>query len=273
MKKLSCESANYMRADDLGGLELLRAQYHTQCFSRHVHEGYTIGVIEQGAQRFFREGSNHFAPRDSIILVNADQVHDGHSATDGGWSYQAMYPVPELFTAVTDELKGPAMGLPYFPEPVVYDPLMADEVRQLFRLLHGSQNQLARETYLMELLATLIQRHSKSPTELNPLNHEPQAISRTREYLDAHFADSISIHTLAKMVNLNPYYLTRLFKQCVGLPPHAYQVQRRLQAAKRLIQSHISLADVAAQCGFTDQSHLSRHFKKAIGVTPGLYKG
>lgn len=266
------ELVDFTCAQDLGGLELLRAQYHTQCFSRHVHEGYTIGVIEQGAQRFFREGSNHFAPRDSIILVNADQVHDGHSATEGGWTYQAMYPTPELFSAIVEELEGPGSGLPYFPEPVVYDPLIAHEIRKLFYLLHGSQNRLARESCLMDLLAALIQRHGKSHTQLRPLLKEPLAIRGTRDYLDECYAENISIHDLAKKVNLNPYYLTRLFKQVVGLPPHAYQVQRRIQAAKRWIKSGTSLVEAATLCGFTDQSHLSRHFKKAVGVTPGRYK-
>ena len=84
------EFADFQIAKELGGLELLDASYNKQNFSRHSHEGFTVGVIEQGAQRFFRTGGNHIAPQDSIILVNAEEVHNGHSATDYGWSYKAM---------------------------------------------------------------------------------------------------------------------------------------------------------------------------------------
>lgn len=73
------------------------------------------------------------------------------------------------------------------------------------------------------------------------------------------------------LVELNPHYLTRLFQRHVGLPPHAYQVMMRIQRAKKLMRLGVRLADVAADTGFTDQSHLHRHFKKMMGITPGRY--
>ncbi len=64
-----------------------------------------MGVIERGAQSFYRTaGGNHIAPQDSIILVNADEVHTGHSAVEGGWAYKAMYPLPEQFATVAKEI-------------------------------------------------------------------------------------------------------------------------------------------------------------------------
>ncbi|WP_020408374.1 AraC family ligand binding domain-containing protein [Hahella ganghwensis] len=84
--KRTSEIADFGTLDVLEGLEFVRAQYHKQNFSRHVHEGYTIGVIDRGAQRFFRTGGNHVAGEDSIILVNADDVHTGQSASTDGWA-------------------------------------------------------------------------------------------------------------------------------------------------------------------------------------------
>lgn len=89
MTEKNKEIATFKIAQELGGLELLDAKYEKQNFSRHSHEGYTIGVIEKGAQQFFRTGGNHIAPQDSIILVNADEVHNGHSATEGGLGIQS----------------------------------------------------------------------------------------------------------------------------------------------------------------------------------------
>lgn len=106
------EQARFIHAADVGGLELLQATYERQRFSRHSHEGYTIGVIECGAQRFFRNGSNHVASQDCLIIVNADEVHDGRAASEGGWSYQAIYPLPAVFAELSDELQ--LGGLPYF---------------------------------------------------------------------------------------------------------------------------------------------------------------
>ncbi len=90
------EWANYFHLKELGGLELLKAQYHHKQFSKHVHEGYCIGVIEDGAQSFYRTGQLHTAPKGDIILVNADEIHTGSSAVESGWKYRAIYPTPEM---------------------------------------------------------------------------------------------------------------------------------------------------------------------------------
>jgi len=268
--------AKYSYAHDLGGLELVHANYESQRFSRHVHEGFCIGVIETGAQRFYCSGENHFAAQDSIILVNADQVHDGHKATDYGWSYHAMYPMPERLAEISCELKNLYGGthdrVPWFADSVVEDAVMSVKLRQLFTLLDHSDNQLERESFYLKTMIELIFRHGRQKNSLLDLGKEPSAVQRVRDYIDEYFEQNISIKALADLVQLSPFYLTRLFQKNVGLPPHAYQIQRRLFKAKRLIALGVKLSDVAADCGFSDQSHLSRHFKKACVVTPGAYQ-
>ncbi len=78
MSRRPREQVDYLHLEELGGLEMLKASYFQQEFSRHVHEGFCIGVIEEGAQRFYRTGGNHVAPQGDIILVNADEVHTAH---------------------------------------------------------------------------------------------------------------------------------------------------------------------------------------------------
>lgn len=262
----------YSTAKDLGGLELLHARYHNQIFSRHVHEGYCINLIESGAQRFYRSGANHVASQNCIVLVNADEVHDGHKAADDGWSYHAMYPTPSLLADVSIELQGRNHDAPWFPQAVVEDAYMANKLRLLFCVLNQSDNQLERETLYTSTMIELIIRHSQKTSALSKLCNEPQVVKRMREYLDANFADNISMQTLAGSLKFSPFYLARLFNKTVGLPPHAYQVQRRIQKAKQLIQHNVKLSDVAVDCGFSDQSHLTRHFKRSLGITPGAYQ-
>ena len=264
--------AEYSYAPDLGGLELLSASYNDQRFSRHVHEGYCIGVIESGAQRFFRSGENHIAAKDSIILVNADQVHDGHKETDEGWSYRAMYPLPDMLGEVASEFYGRHKDAPWFSESVVSDLYMANKLRRLFTLLQYSDNHLQREVYYMGVLTELLQRHGSKDASLLELGKEHLAVQRIRDFIDSHYADNISMQQLANLVHLSPFYLARLFQKTVGLPPHAYQIQRRLLKAKSLIHQGKKLSDVALDCGFSDQSHLSRHFKRLLGLAPGAYQ-
>lgn len=265
------ENADYSTAKVLDGLELLNAQYYRQNFAKHTHEGYTVAVIERGAQRFYRTGGQHVANQDSIILVNADDVHTGQSATDYGWSYRAMYPTPDQFRAVCDDLFEGRNGVPYFPEAVVRDPDLAAQMRLVFSHLRNSQDRLLNETLLYSVMTRLVIRHSRSRHHFRDGKAPSRALALVREYLDDFPASDVSLDDLARMANQSPYYLVRQFKQHYGLPPHAYQVQARLRLAKRLLQQGESVASVAADCGFHDQSHLTAHFKRAMGVPPGQY--
>lgn len=265
------ESAKFQVADELGGIELLDAQYETQNFSRHSHEGYTIGVIERGAQRFYRTGGNHVAPQDSIILVNADEVHTGHSAVDGGWAYKAMYPVPEQFETISRELGNSGYGTPYFPEAVVHDPELASQFRLVFDTLEKSDNRLLRETLVYASLVKLMARHGKTPPKPVEMSKAQQQLTLVKTFLDDFPQADVSLEELAKLAGISPFHLVRAFQKQFGFPPHAYQIQARLRYARTLLKAGHSISDTAQECGFHDQSHLHRHFKKAMGITPKQY--
>ncbi|WP_162047917.1 AraC family transcriptional regulator [Vibrio taketomensis] len=264
------EKVTFQVANELGGLEFIDAKYKNQNFSRHSHEGFTIGVIEKGAQRFFRNGGNHVAPQDSIILVNADQVHNGQSATDDGWEYKAMYPLPEQFAHLTEGITT-TNSIPYFPEPVVYDPEMAQQLRLVFNTLESSDNRLLRETLVYGTLVKLMSRHGKKHPHVEQPKRTKQQLLIAKEFLDDFPQADVSLEELAKLANLSAYHFSRSFQKEFGFPPHAYQVQSRLRYAKRLMKRGHSLSDIAQESGFHDQSHLNRHFKRAMGVTPKQY--
>ncbi|ACA87409.1 AraC family transcriptional regulator [Shewanella woodyi] len=265
------EVAEFTHVKELGGIELLSASYHKQNFSRHSHEGYTVGVIESGAQRFYRTGGNHIAPQNSIILVNADEVHNGCSAAENGWSYRAMYPLPEQFSQLNQELGLASKGAPYFPEPVVYDKPMAEMLRMMFHTLDTSDNRLLRETLLYSAMMKLISRHSRTKAEPSKPAAAQTQLLLVKEFLDDYPSIDISLEELATLAGLSPFYLIKQFQKKYGLPPHAYQIQSRIRLAKQKIKEGYKLMDVALECGFHDQSHLSRHFKRTMGVTPGKY--
>ncbi|KMV31078.1 AraC family transcriptional regulator [Photobacterium swingsii] len=270
-KKSSKERADYKITDELGGLEILDAEYEKQNFSRHSHEGYTIGVIETGAQRFYRTGGHHVAPQDTIILVNADEVHSGHSATEGGWAYRAMYPLPQQLEQLTKDLYLPNYGAPYFPNAVISDPELANQLRLVFNTLENSDNRLLRETLIYGALVKLMGKHGKSRLYPNFETKAQKQLLLVKEFLDDYPQADVSLDDLAKLAAISPYHLVRSFQKEFGLPPHAYQIQSRLRFARKLLKQGHSISDTAQECGFHDQSHFHRHFKKANGYTPGQY--
>jgi AraC-like DNA-binding protein len=255
----------------LSNLELLRATFITHTFAPHIHDGYAIGVVEKGAERFKYRKNLHVAPEGSVVVINPGEMHTGEATSAEGWSYRMLYPDISLLQRAALDVSGKALDIPYFPEPVIYDPTLARALAQLHATLATSPSNLERESLFIWTLAHLIRRHAR--TRPGPLlratEHVPML--RVRAYLEEHFTENVSLEELAALVNLSPFYLLRIFRETVGLPPHSYLTQLRISHAKRLIGSSMSLAEVAAAVGFSDQSHLNRHFKALVGVTPGQY--
>ena len=92
-----------------------------------------------------------------------------------------------------------------------------------------------------------------------------------RDLLEAEYARTVTIRELAEVAGLSTFHLIRVFGTLFGLPPYKYLEQIRIQHARRLIRLGFPLTHVVHATGFSDQSHLTRHFKRIVGVTPGMY--
>ena len=94
-------------------------------------------------------------------------------------------------------------------------------------------------------------------------------LTLVKEYIHNHLHQDLKLQEMAAIAQISPYHFLRLFRQSVGVTPHQYISQCRLNQAKYLLQhSELSIIEVATQTGFCDQSHLTRYFKRMIGITP-----
>jgi transcriptional regulator GlxA family with amidase domain len=101
----------------------------------------------------------------------------------------------------------------------------------------------------------------------------PAAMRRVYEYIEAHLHDSIELAELAAIAGLSIFHFARQFKQSAGVTPHYYLIRSRVERARELLAStDLSLSEIAFATGFSDQSHLTRHFRQMIGVTPGQFR-
>jgi AraC family transcriptional regulator len=139
----------------------------------------------------------------------------------------------------------------------------------------GAGGRLAAES-LANVLAVHLLRHVSAPRRpaRGPDGALPQGRLRAVvEYIEAHLDAGPSLEQLAAVARLSPYHFARQFKAATGLPPHQYVIMRRVERAKQLLQGgDLSLAEVAADAGFSDQSVFTRHFKRLVGVTPGQFR-
>jgi AraC-like DNA-binding protein len=256
----------------LGGIELLRATYRTFEFAPHAHETFAIGVTERGAQTFTsRRHREVVMPAGTIAVVNPGEVHTSRAGDSSGWSYCMLYPAFGLLQEIADDVRGRRGGLPFFAQAVIEDPELAGRLRHLHRLCELSETPLLeRESRLFGCLADLVVRHAQERPVPARAPVGSERLRRICELLDACPA-KVTLHDLADMAGISPYHFLRVFRQALGLPPHAYLIQARVRRAQHLLRGGTSAVDVALAAGFVDQSHLTRHFKRLTGVTPGAY--
>ncbi len=270
-EQIKKEQVKFWRDSALHNLEMLRATYVTYAFSRHAHEGFGIAIVESGAMAFDYRGSTHVAPAGTVVITGPGEMHTGYAALETGWTYRTLLPAVDWLQNAATELAGRPCGVPHFPSPVIRDCRLNQQLVKLHRTLETSSSPLERESQFLWDMAQLVERYSTDHRPRTPPGKECRAVEDIREYLMAHYSVNTPLSELAELVNLSPMRLLQSFRKQVGLPPHAYLNHVRVHQAKRLIAAGWSLSDAALEIGFTDQSHLHRHFKKMLGVTPGQY--
>ena len=257
------------RLDDLAGVELRSGVAVTEPYPRHWHEEYQFCFIQAGGGELFYRGVRHDTPRTSLFIVHPGEVHSNHTET--GCSFRSIYVAPELVRGVLSGVAGREQGLPFFPDPMVFDDEVIAPYLALHAALENSDTTLERQTTLLELLTRLVARHARERLPWKAAKRERGAVRKLREYITEHHARNISLEELSRLANLSPFHLTRVFAGEVGMPPHAFQTQVRVARAKELIRAGLPLSGVAAATGFADQSHFIRHFNRLLKITPGEY--
>jgi AraC family transcriptional regulator len=169
--------------------------------------------------------------------------------------------------------------LPHFPKP---DPLIYQIGVALKSALEsdGLASLLYAETMATALVAHVLRYYSAyRSTDSGAIAHHVSGLSRSTlsrstvkqvtDYIIDHLDQELSLTELASLAQMSRHHFARLFKQSVGVSPHQYVIQQRVNRAKQLLlRGELSVAEVAYQVGFANQSHLSRHFKRLLGVTP-----
>jgi AraC-like DNA-binding protein len=266
------ENIKLWRVAALPRLELMRATYVRQHFARHTHEGFAVGIIENGALGFFYRGENVVAVRGSINLANPDEAHTGHAAVPEGWTYRMFYLHADLIRRAACQMAGRKVQMPFFQAGVIQDNALANIIRRTHISLEDEESStLEKESLLLMMLSHLVRRHSDAPPVPMMLGNERSPVRRAREYIDDNCSEDVSISRLAAIAHLSPYHFIRVFHKELGLPPHSYLKQARVRKAKELLAHGWSIAAAALEAGFVDQSHLARNFKLIFGFTPGQF--
>lgn len=238
-------------------------------FPRHTHDEYGIGLFISGGQMSVSGRGQITAGAGDIITVNPGEVHDGLPMRHESRSWLMLYLNPALLADIRSDLENTTSADFEFEKPAFSDPGTALSFRSAFAAATGECDNkgLALDQALAALFVPL--SSMKSLTEKGLAG---RGLLRARAMIDDDPARNLSLQDLATEAGLSRFQTLRAFQALTGLTPHAYLMQRRMSLARRRISQGIGLADVAAEAGYADQSHMTREFRRRYGLTPAAYR-
>ena len=267
------EEVKYSHSADIPGLILSTARFAEFRFEPHYHLDCHIALVASGVQRQSFRGESLLLTRGAIQLMPAGEVHDGVANADESYTLQTFRLSPALLNGIGEEITGKH----YFPSQaavVLQDRRLADRLLNMHASLQqGTSDPITSETHVLELLESLFARLKQPSPQTIAGALSSEQLRLVREFVEAHLADKIVLEDLSLLVGLARFRFLKLFKRTVGMTPHAWLLRMRLEKAMALINANrnMPITEIAHAVGFFDQSHFTRAFREAYGVTPARF--
>jgi AraC-like DNA-binding protein len=226
-------------------------------------KNFQIGYIQKGKGEFFVGENIYPIAEGQLFFVHPGKVHSGKPDEIIGWTVDTI----AIKASLMEDLFGSGVNIS-FPDFVVEDGILKRLFLKVLNLLHTYEASFEKEGKLYLSLEELISLKA-AVQNCNDKENTNQAVERATTFIIKNFKDSFSLDELAQQSFLSKFHLLRIFKNKTGLTPYAYQMQLRLNEARRLIFQNKSLTEIAYELGFADQAHFTNTFKKhANGANP-----
>ena len=234
---------------------------------------YVFGAVSEHAMRSRRGRERRVVEPGRLVAWDPSGSHAGTAVDGQAWSSRLIVVEADDLAALAGDGESELPADVAFPEPVLADAELHAGFLWMHRSFDGPATRLERDERLGEWLRALVERSSALRPRRAPMSpRDERALRLARDYLGDLPVRAIGLDELAAAAGIGKFRLVRLFRERTGLPPHAFQLAQRVRAARRLLEAGTPIAEVARATGFSDQSHLHRHFRRSLGVTPGQYQ-
>ncbi|MEC5160086.1 MULTISPECIES: AraC family transcriptional regulator [unclassified Janthinobacterium] len=246
-----------------GKLERIEAFFAGHGYAAHRHDTYAIGKTLAGVQSFrYRGGQCNSVPGGTMVL-HPDEVHDGEAGTADGFQYRMLYVEPALIQQVLG-----GKPLPFIQGGLCADPRLGAATAALLTSLDGALDPLQEDDALFDL-ARALSAAAGAPPQRHTIDY--LAAERARGFIHGALERSVTLDQLERESGRDRWSLSRDFRLLFGTSPYRYLTMRRLDLVRALLLQGLSLAEAALRAGFSDQSHMTRHFGKTYGMSPARW--
>ena len=238
------------------------------CYAPHSHAHVSIGAVDGGRSVLHHGRQSQALSRGDVVLIPAGEVHACNPEDNGQWSYQMLYLDPDWVRQVLGEMDDVDAQLLHHLPPGTAPAQLHARLTGLNRCLFGSASAQDKEAALLLFVGDVLGCAQARRSHAQP---DAPRLRRVQAMIQARCAEVLTLDEMAAQACMSRYHFVRSFKRAVGMTPHAWQLDQRIQQARHLLKQGMSLADAALHLGFADQSHFQRAFKQRVATTPGNY--
>lgn len=242
-------------------LQIRLTQKSERSYESHSHKTLSVGYILEGKTVFQTPKGNFLLESGALAIIEPFMQHACNPLPNTQRSYVMVY-VDAAFCA--DVLNAPHLGA--FKNTLILHKKLSEEFRRIIGMLLEGYDALH-----VRLLIDWLKRFLTLYTEPSKPSF-PSKLHEVAWFLENRFDEETTLPSLAKRFGYNPYVLLRRFKQTYGCTPKHYACDMRIHHAKTLLQEGMPSALCAQYCGFVDQSHFHRFFKRRTALTPKEYQ-
>ncbi len=233
-------------------------------FEKHYHDTYTIGLTYKGFLKSYNLKQNFESYSYSCRINNPGEIHGG---TSREWSHLNFYPKIELLVSIYEQIFF-EKKIPLFEKHIIEDRVLFKKLNNFFHSISNQREFIQIESNLIDALSYLILNYTSYTKEYRHIFNGKKIIKQTLDFIGDNISENITLDILAKNCSLSKYHFLRVFKKELGLTPHSFIINERINRANILLQNGVSISEASQSVGFSDQSHFTRNFKKYFGYTP-----
>lgn len=248
-----------------GDFERFEACLYGAAYGPHRHDTYAVAITVAGVQSFTYRGAQRHSLPGQIVVLHPDEVHDGRAGDGRYFRYRSASVAPSALQKALD-----GRSLPFLAdEGVSDDTRLRAAVTSIIGDLDHALCGLEYDQAMLDLAEALSELGGEQSQQGRV---DRQAVTLARAFIDAYRDNTIGLDDLERVSGQDRWQLSRGFRALLGVSPYRYLIFRRLDAARALMHGETPLAEIAAASGFSDQSHLTRHFRSAYGMTSARWQ-
>jgi AraC-like DNA-binding protein len=259
-------TAKYWWDRHISGLSLMHADFTTHDFATHTHDAFVIAVTELGGARFKSRGVTDSLRPSALFVSNPEEPQSSWMGDSPRLRYRSMYLTQAAIDVVADGLG--ISSVPYFTSNIFLDARLVRSFVSLHQALEAGTDRFREHELLISAFGDLFGRRGSGGDRIEPAPRDRVLIRKVADLVRERYGENLLLGDLAAAASLSIFQLIGLFKRGIGTTPHVYLTDIRLNAACRRLSLGDTIAEAAVASGFCDQSALTKHFKRAYGITP-----